>query len=126
MLHRPPTNELPHHRIAAKTVGVVNILVSGEAREDRLPQEAREVVPPIPAGARVTEPGFSSPNQPIQERTTAYRDSSGPDSRSEAHCATIVGDWEEASGESRFKAFGNPLRFRQVRKCSRESERLGV
>jgi len=50
----------------------------------------------------VTRPGFSSPNQPDQEWTTAYRDSSGPDSRSDAHCASIVGDWEEPSGESRF------------------------
>ena len=50
----------------------------------------------------VTGPGFSSPNQPDQERTTAYRDSSGPDSRAHAHCASIVGDWEEPSGESRF------------------------
>ena len=33
--------------------------------------------------------------------TTAYRDSSGPESRSDAHGATIVGDWEEPSGESR-------------------------
>ncbi len=51
----------------------------------------------------VTGPGFSSPNQPDQERTTAYRDRSGPDSRSDAHCATTVGDWEEPSGESRFR-----------------------
>ncbi len=48
----------------------------------------------------VTGPGFSSPNQPDQERTTAYRDSSGPNSRSDAHCATIVGDWEKPSGEN--------------------------
>ncbi len=48
----------------------------------------------------VTGPGFSSPNQPDQERTTAYRDSSGPDSRPDAHCATNFGDWEEPSGES--------------------------
>ena len=48
----------------------------------------------------VTGPGFSSPNQSDQERTIAYRDSSGPDSRSDAHCATIFGDWEEPSGES--------------------------
>ncbi len=40
-----------------------------------------------------------SPNQPDQERTTAYRDSSGPNSRSDAHCASIVGDWEEPSWE---------------------------
>ena len=52
-----------------------------------------------------TGPGFSSPNQPGQERTTAYRDSSGPKSRSDAHGATIVGDWEEPSGESRNKPY---------------------
>ncbi len=52
-------------------------------------------------GIPICGPGFSSPNQPDRERTTAYRDSSGPDSRSDAHCATIVGDWEEPSGESR-------------------------
>ena len=50
----------------------------------------------------VTGPGFSSPDQPDQERTTAYRDSPGPDSRPDAHCVTIVCDWEEPSGESRF------------------------
>ena len=50
----------------------------------------------------VTGPGFSSPNQPDQERTTAYRDSSGSNSRSDARFATIVGEWEEPSGESRF------------------------
>ncbi len=53
----------------------------------------------------VTGPGFSSPNQPDQERTTVYRDSSGPNSRSDAHCAANVGDWEEPSGESRVKTF---------------------
>ncbi len=50
-----------------------------------------------------------SPNQPDQERITVYRDNSGPDSWSDAHCAIIVGDWEEPSGESqlmmRFSAF---------------------
>ncbi len=50
----------------------------------------------------VAGPGFSSPNQPDQERTTAYRDSSGPNSRSDARCATIVGDWEVPSGEFQF------------------------
>ncbi len=37
---------------------------------------------------------------------TAYRDSSGPNSRPDAHCATIVGGWEEPSGESRLKVAG--------------------
>ena len=52
----------------------------------------------------VTAPRFSSPNQPDQERTTAYRDSSGPKLRSDAHIATIVGDWEKPYGESQFNA----------------------
>ncbi len=55
----------------------------------------------------VTGPGFSSPNQPEQERTTAYRESSGPASRSDAHCAAIVGDWEEPSGESRLTSLSD-------------------
>ncbi len=59
----------------------------------------------------VTGPGFSSLNQPDQERTTAYRDSSGPKSRSDAHCVTIVGDCEEPSGESRLKAVAQKIRF---------------
>ena len=54
----------------------------------------------------VTGPGFSSPNRPDQERTTAYRDSSGPISRSAAHCATILGDRQEPTGDSRFSSFG--------------------
>ncbi len=53
MLHRPPTNELAHHRVATKTVGVVNILASGETREDRLTEEPRESVATILAGAGV-------------------------------------------------------------------------
>ena len=49
----------------------------------------------------VTEPGFSSPHQPDRERATAYHDSSGSNSRSDARGATIVGEWEEPSGDSR-------------------------
>jgi hypothetical protein len=56
----------------------------------------------------VTGPGFSSPNQPDQERTTAYRDSSEPNARSDAHCATIVGDCEQPSGESRLRSHSRP------------------
>ena len=51
----------------------------------------------------VTRPSFSSPNQPDQDRTTAYRNSSGSNSQPDAHCVTIVGEWEEPSWESRFK-----------------------
>ncbi len=57
-----------------------------------------------------TAPRFSSPNQPDQGRTKAYRDSSGPGSRSAPRCATNVGDWEEPSGESRLnRIFRSPL-----------------
>ncbi len=48
-----------------------------------------------------------SPNQPDQERTTAYRDSSVPESRSGAHYATVVGDWEEPCGDSRVEILDN-------------------
>ncbi len=54
---------------------------------------------------KLTRPGLPSPNQPNRERAIVYRDGSGPNSRSDAHCAIIVGDWEEPSGESRY----NPL-----------------
>ena len=45
---------------------------------------------------RLFHHGFSSPNQPDQVWTTAYHDSSGPDSRSDAYFVTIVGDWRKA------------------------------
>ena len=48
-------------------------------------------------------PSIPSPSQPDRGPTTAYRDSSGPDSRSEAHCATFVADQEEPSGEPRLR-----------------------
>ena len=59
-------------------------------------------------GKRVTGPGFSSTNQPDQERTTVYRDSSGPNSRSDAHYATILGDWEKPSGKSQLHSAQRP------------------
>ena len=43
--------------------------------------------------------GFRSPNQPDQERTAAYRDSSGPNSGSDAPRATIVGTRGEPFGK---------------------------
>ena len=46
-------------------------------------------------------PSFSLPNQADQRPTAAYRDNAGPNSRADAHYATIVVDWEEPSGESR-------------------------
>ena len=53
MLHRPTTDDLPHHRVNPKAVGVVHVFIAREAREDRLAQEAHEPVPTILAGARI-------------------------------------------------------------------------
>ena len=55
MLHRSPTDKLAHHRVAAQPVGVIDVLVAGKAREDRLPQEPGEAVPTVPAGAGIGE-----------------------------------------------------------------------
>ena len=60
----------------------------------------------------VTGPGCSSPNRLDKERTTAYRASAGPDSWADAHCATIVANWEEPSGESRLKTSSNGIHAR--------------
>ena len=60
----------------------------------------------------VRGPAFRSPDQPDQERTTAYRDSSGPQSRSDAHCATIVGSWEESLGNARLRVALTASSFR--------------
>ena len=43
-------------------------------------------------------------------RTTAYHDGSGPDSRTDAHSAIIVGGWEKQSGESRLKEYSDSSR----------------
>ena len=53
LLDSPSADELPHHRIAAQPVGVVDVCAAGEAREDGLPQEPGETVPTVPAGARI-------------------------------------------------------------------------
>jgi hypothetical protein len=45
-----------HRRIMARTFRVVDILVSGQATEDRLPQHTDKSVTAIIAGARVSEP----------------------------------------------------------------------
>ncbi len=47
-------------------------------------------------GKMVTGASYSSPNQPDQERTTAYRTSAGPDLQPDGRCATAVGDWKES------------------------------
>ena len=46
-------DKLAHHRIAAEPVGVVDVLVAGEPREDRLAQQPGETMSPVPARARI-------------------------------------------------------------------------
>lgn len=55
MLERPATDELAHHRVAAEPLGVVDVLISDQAREDRLAQEPSEAIATVPAGAGIGE-----------------------------------------------------------------------
>jgi hypothetical protein len=55
VLHRPPADKLAHHRIAAEPVRVIDVLVSGKARENGLAQEARETMPSVLSCARITD-----------------------------------------------------------------------
>ena len=48
VLYRPPTDKLAHDRIAAHPVGVIDVFISGQARENRLPQKASESPVKIP------------------------------------------------------------------------------
>ncbi len=64
--------------------------------------------------------------QSARSRATAYRDSSGPESRSDAHCATIIGDWEEPSGESLLRTFVPSRRGRPCEKPFPISREIGA
>jgi len=55
ILNRAPADQLAHHRIAAEPVGVVDILIAGQAREDRLAQQAGEAMAVILTGTRIAE-----------------------------------------------------------------------
>ena len=77
----PPADELAHHRISAQQVGVVDVLVAGEAREDRLAQQPGEAVPAVTSGARITDQPRRRIGQPegvvqfaMQEQTVVGAD----------------------------------------------------
>jgi hypothetical protein len=55
MLHRPPANELPHHRITAEPISIIDVFISSQARENGLAQKAREAVAAILSRARITD-----------------------------------------------------------------------
>ncbi len=101
-----PENPPPHRWPAAGPIATMTALHPGASRSPDRTGLCRAGRSAPSQCEMVTGPGFSSPNQPDQVQTTAYHDSSGPNSRSDAHCATIVGDWEEPSGESRFNLGG--------------------
>ena len=52
-LHRPAADKLAHYGIKPKAVGVVDVLVAGEPREERLAEHAREAMPAVLARARI-------------------------------------------------------------------------
>ena len=87
-----PENPPPHRWPAAGPFAAMTAAHPGASKSPdrtgvcgagRSPPSQREIV---------TEPRLSPPNQPDQVRPTAYRDSSGPDSRSDADRATFFGD----------------------------------
>tara|TARA_R110002096_G_scaffold70671_1_gene169359 strand:+ start:2506 stop:2772 length:267 start_codon:yes stop_codon:yes gene_type:complete len=55
---------LAHDRVAAQPVGVVDVLIPSHAREDRLPQQARERVTAILAGAVIDQHSGRQIGQP--------------------------------------------------------------
>ena len=52
---RPVANHPAHRRIAARPVGVIDVLVAGEPSKYRLPQQASQQVANVLAGARIGE-----------------------------------------------------------------------
>jgi len=44
-----------HRRIVAQALGVVHVLISGNAAEHRLPQQTDQCVAAVPAGSRISE-----------------------------------------------------------------------
>lgn len=54
-LHGRSAHELAHHRIAAQPTRVVDVLVAGQPRENRLPQELGEVMTAVQTSTRIGE-----------------------------------------------------------------------
>ena len=61
--HVPAGNDLAYHWIAAKPVGVVDLLVASEARQDRLAQTAREMASAVLAHVRIGNEGRGQVSQ---------------------------------------------------------------
>ena len=53
MLHRSSADQLPHHPIKAELAGVVDVFVSGQPREDRLPHKTGKTMTAILSGSGV-------------------------------------------------------------------------
>ena len=55
MLHRPSTDQIAHDRVTAEPVGIIDVLIASQPREDCLPQQTRKRVTAILAGAVVVQ-----------------------------------------------------------------------
>jgi hypothetical protein len=55
VLHSPAADELADHRVAPQPVGVVDVLIARQPREDRLAEQPGETAPTGPPGARVAD-----------------------------------------------------------------------
>ncbi len=54
-IYCPTTNQLAHDRITAEPVGIVDVLIAGQTRKNRLPQQPDKRVPAILAGAVIRQ-----------------------------------------------------------------------
>jgi hypothetical protein len=77
-LHRRAADELAHHRVTAQPVGIVDVLIAGKAREDRLAEQPGETAPAVPRVA--DQPGGQVGQAegviqlPLQEQTAVGAD----------------------------------------------------
>ena len=78
MLHRPSTDQIAHDRVTAEPVGIIDVLIASQPREDCLPQQTPKRVTAILAGAVVVQQSGGKIGQ--AERVIQARCSSKPPS----------------------------------------------
>ena len=81
MHHGPAADDLAHHRVSAQPVGVMDVLVAGKPREDRMALQPGEAVAAVPAGPRIADQPRRRVGQaegvvqlPVQEQATVRAD----------------------------------------------------
>ena len=71
-MSRFPADNPAHRRIVAQALGVVHVLISSNAAEYRLPQQADQRMAAVPAGLRISECLARHPVQPSSSSSSRY------------------------------------------------------